>query len=411
MERRRREFLGAVGATGIGFVAGCIGGGGGSSSPPDEQSTALAPENPEDWYRQYEMAVSESGQTVLVGAWSDLDAASGAVHVFDQSRGTWEETVKLTPSEREDGTRFGTSVDVASDGDIAAIGTYASGKTYIFQHNSGSWSEESIIEGRSSNGLYDQRVSISQNGETLMIGGDTSGDPPAHIYSKSGDSWVHQGALNSQLLYESSAVALSGDGTTALIGDYTAEPSGGAAFEGAVEIYERSGGNWNSTTTLTPDGDGDTDLYFGGSVSISGDGSTVLVCEPGAETSDGEDTGNVYTYEKSGGTWTRSTSITAEGTEPSGGLGASCELSDDATVALIGDTTYDEEGTSGSRGAGIVYEYVDGAWELYSKLTVEEGDWEAIGSSVGLAGDGSVATINTPGYADPAGKTLGYLYS
>src|SRR6202041_1376853 len=70
-------------------------------------------------------------------------------------------------------------------------------------------------------------------------------------------------------------VATSSNGTTALVGD----PDGGADFSGTATVYTYNGATWSAGTALTQP---DTADLFGTSVALSNDGSTALVGDPGA---------------------------------------------------------------------------------------------------------------------------------
>jgi N-acetylglucosamine kinase-like BadF-type ATPase len=90
-----------------------------------------------------------------------------------------------------------------------------------------------------------------------------------------------------------SAVSVSGDGTTALIG--TVRDDEGASVSGAAYVYDLSGRSPTETKLTASDAPA-TDAY-GLDVSVSGDGTTALV---GAPYDDGagrySDTGSAYVY-------------------------------------------------------------------------------------------------------------------
>jgi hypothetical protein len=71
------------------------------------------------------------------------------------------------------------------------------------------------------------------------------------------------------------SVAVSSDDTTALVGaDGGDGPNGGLA--GLAYVFAREGGSWRQTAKLAPS-DGDPSDIFGTSVAVSGDGSSGLV--------------------------------------------------------------------------------------------------------------------------------------
>ena len=70
------------------------------------------------------------------------------------------------------------------------------------------------------------------------------------------------------------SVAVSGDGSTAVIGacyDYAGGNQSGSAY-----VFTRSGSSWTQQAKLTAS-DGAARDYFGCSVAVSGDGSTAVI--------------------------------------------------------------------------------------------------------------------------------------
>ena len=88
------------------------------------------------------------------------------------------------------------------------------------------------------------------------------------------------------------SVALSGDGSTVLIGG-----PGDSHFDGAAWTFSRSGMTWTQQGgKLTGKGESADRGHFGKTVALSGDGSTALI---GAQDDD-EERGAVWTFSRSG---------------------------------------------------------------------------------------------------------------
>ena len=100
----------------------------------------------------------------------------------------------------------------------------------------------------------------------------------ATVYTFANGSWSAGTALTPPTSSEAfgTSVALSGAGTTALVGD----PNGGAAFSGTATVYTFNGTSWSAGTALTDPDPADA-FAFGTSVALSNDGSTALVGDPG----------------------------------------------------------------------------------------------------------------------------------
>ena len=128
-------------------------------------------------------------------------------------------------------------------------------------------------------GDFGYSVALSADGNTALIGGwaDNNYVGAAWVFTRSGEAWTQQGSKltgsgeTGQGRFGSS-VALSGDGTTALIGG-----DGDNGVVGAAWVFTRSGSTWTQQgSKLT--GSGETGQgYFGLSVALSADGNTALI--------------------------------------------------------------------------------------------------------------------------------------
>jgi IPT/TIG domain/FG-GAP repeat len=354
-------------------------------------------------------ALSADGSTLLVGA-PQANGSQGAAWVFDRSGSTWQQQGELTSppavakpeveecaeeSAEETGEcAFGASVALSGDGDTALVGEPSPGATpgsaWIFTRSDpGSpWTREAEPLKAGSDpheGRFGKSVALSADG-TLALVGDPSG------VSGRGGAWVfvHAGKWTAQstiLDAEASSfahfgrsVALSADGATAVIGG-----SGDANGSGAAWAFTRSGAVWTQQgRKLT--GDGETgEGHFGRSVALSADGSTTLVAAP----YDSEGRGAVWTFSRSGSTFVRSGSEQPGPAEAHGHFGASLALSGDGATALVGAPRVEN-------GLGIVdvFERSGSTWIEQASLggsgAVGKGN---SGASVALSSDGLVAAI------------------
>jgi len=285
-------------------------------------------------------------------------------------------TARFTGGAAEDW--FGYAVALSSDGSTALVGAYRNdtvggnaGAAYILEKPSGGWSSTSASDatarftGGAGADYFGYAVALSPDGSTALVGAyrnDTAGSNAgaAYIFEK-GRGWTSTSASGATARFTGGAdgdlfgnsVALSSDGSTALVGAYyngTAGPNAGAAY-----IFEK-GREWTSMSasgaTARFTGGADND-FFGYAVTLSSDGSTALV---GAYYNDtaGTDAGAAYVFEKGRG-WT-SLSASGANTQFTGGadsdyFGNSVALSSDGSTALVGAYNNDTAGSN----AGAAY--------------------------------------------------------
>ena len=224
--------------------------------------------------------------------------------------------------------------------------------------------------------LFGISVALSADGTTALVGAwaaslDMGAAYVFHVTSEG--SWATSSAptatlANSAGSYEDdlgTSVALSADGTTALIG------APGAGDKGAAYVFnvpsEGSWALWSSTPTATlADTDGSDHDEFGTSVALSADGTTALIGAPGVSSG----TGAAYVFNvASEGSWASSSTPTATLTVPAGAaddyFGTSVALSADGTTALIG-----AYGASSGTGAAYVFNAAsEGPWATSSAPT------------------------------------------
>jgi hypothetical protein len=354
-------------------------------------------------------ALSADGSTALIGA-DGVNSGTGAAYVFQVPAGdtlasSTSPNATLTNSGGSDGDGFGSSVALSSDGTTALIGAGGvnsdSGAAYVYLAPSGgTWADNTgpkatLTDGGVTGDSLGASVALSSDGTTALIGASDVGDEAtAYVFSVAMvSSWASTPSPNAALSNGfsgsgqnlDSSVALSSDGTTALIGAPAADASAGAAY-----VFPTSSTDSAPAVTLTgpstaPAGD------YGYSVAISKDGTTALV---GAE-------GEAFIFQTSTeGSWASSSVVTATLIDTSGDTGAApVALSADGTTALIGDS-----GGNGGIGEAYVFHVSsEGAWASSTTptptatLTDNSGFVGGeLGASVSLSSDGTTALIGAP---------------
>jgi hypothetical protein len=276
--------------------------------------------------------------------------------VFTRSGATWsQDGAKLAGSDS-----FGAAVALSADGSTAVIGAPNAaggvGSARVFTRSGGLWTQQGTLTGtgESGTGGFGSSVAVSADGSTALVGcpfdDATSEYGAAFAFTRSGATWSQQGGkLVGNSLSPGAwlgwSVALSGNGTTALVGGNPESSTAGQAF-----VFARSGSTWSQQANLSYSG-ASGGSYFGWSVSLADDGSTALVGGP----SDNGEAGAAWLFARSGTSWTQSRAkLTGSGAAGAGDLGYDVTLSADGKTALAG-------GPGDSSGTGAVWAFATAA--------------------------------------------------
>lgn len=346
---------------------------------------------------QFGHAVSISGNTALIGAYSDYEnnAARGSVYVFVRSGSTWSFQQQLLPTSQISNIFFGYSVSVS--GDTALIGAYADdyqyrGSAYVFVRSGTTWTlQEKIANPESAaNDFFGFSVCVENNTALISVPQDDDGGSErgsVYVYVRNGTTWTRQHKLVSADSYKlGSSVSLSGD--TALLGaPDTAVNS--YSSDGAAYVFQRSGTTWTKQEKLfRPDGVAYD--YFGKAVSIFGD--TALIGAPGDDDK-GDSSGSAYVYVRRGSNWNMQRKLVAYDGAARGYFGSAVRVeSNFAVVGAPGDAN-----VGFSSGSVYPFWHLGNVWSQQRKLTASDAAaYDYFGSSVGLSGD----TVLVGAYGD-----------
>ncbi len=292
------------------------------------------------------VAVSANGDVVLVGDPS-AGAGPGAAWVFTREDSTWTRSAVLRgPGAPAEG-RFGRSVALSADGATALVGDPSAanqrGEAWVFTHEGSSWNreEERMTDGEDSELAHAGRsVALSADGQTALLGGPGDDDytGAAWAFRRESGRWqqvpgksklVGEGASPGE--HAGKAVALSGDGNTALLGAQNAEGNHGLvwafALEGEHGFVEQGG----PIHAFTP-GEAESEGRFGESLALSEDGDTALIGAPQSE----HGVGSVSVLEREGAAWTRRERLAGVGASAKSWSGGSVALSADGMTAALG---------------------------------------------------------------------------
>ncbi len=287
------------------------------------------------------VALSADGDTALVSGTGD-EGGIGAAWVFARSGATWtQQGSKLTPSDATVNNAFGGSVALSADGDTALVGDAndhgLDGTAWVYTRTGSTWTQQGpALTGAGASGVteFGSAVALSADGDTALIGGenDAGGTGAAWVFTRVGSTWGEQGpklTASDEVAADTGSfgttVALASDGNTALIG--------GSGNLGAAWVFTRSGTSWSQQgAALIPD-DATSGAGFGWSVALSANGDTALI----GAADDDTFTGAAWLFERSGTTWTQQgAKITGNGQTSRAVFGSSVALSANASTALIG---------------------------------------------------------------------------
>ena len=286
-------------------------------------------------------SVGLSGDTVVLGAAGDtpMGTDSGAAYVFVRSDGVWTQQAKLTANDGGTSDKFGTSVAISGDSIIIGAPSDTpngtdSGSAYVFTRTGETWTEQTKLTGtdQSVNSMFGWSVAIED--DTAAVGAlndEASGarTGAAYAFIRTGGVWAQQARLTaSDAASEHTfgrSVALSG--ATMTVGAPGNAANG--ANTGAAYVFLRTEGNWAEQTKLTAS-DAITTNNFGWSVSVSN--NTVAIGAFGNAVK-GADAGALYTYKRSGSSWSEQAKLTATGAAVEHKLGTSISISGNDLVA------------------------------------------------------------------------------
>jgi serine/threonine protein kinase len=288
----------------------------------------------------FSAAVSADGSTALIGGPNDHGQV-GAAWVFTRSGSAWAQQGPKLTGRDSNGAHFGSSVALSADGKTALVGgsrdTGAVGAAWVFTRSGSTWTQQGpklTGTGETSVGHFGSAAALSADGNTALIGGwrDSYNSGAAWVFARSGAKWKQQGPklTGDGEIGEGvvgSAVALSDDGNTALVGGW-----GDTSDAGAAWVFTRSGSIWTQQgAKLTGRG-----VIGGGgfaySVALSADGNVALMGGP----EDNGAAGAGWVFRRRGSTWTeQGVKLTGAGERGPGRFGDSVALSANGNTALI----------------------------------------------------------------------------
>jgi hypothetical protein len=292
------------------------------------------------------------GDTAIIGAREWANDGSGSAYVFTRTCTVWTEEAKLFAPDGGPGDRFGVSVSL--DGDTVLIGADSdvglAGSAYVFVRTGGAWVQQAKLVASDGASQDHFGISVALDGNTAVIGawldddhGNASGS--AYVFTRAGSVWTERAKLvpDDGEDFDKFGRYVALDGNTALIGAYEDDDRGFQA--GSVYVYTGSGSVWTVQAKLLA-ADGAIGDNFGRSVAL--DGEIALI---GAYAHDDTPAGPgaAYVFLREDGLWTQQAKLLAADGADGDELGTNVAL--DGDTALVGADGDDDNGP----GSGAAY--------------------------------------------------------
>ncbi len=312
-----------------------------------EQATLRASDQSYDVLFGNAVSISADGNTVIVGdpgfcAYEHV--CEHTAYVFTRTGTTWTQQAEF-----HGGSGFGGSVALSADGNTALVGAGLSGwyglsfgpegnaPPTVFGRTGATWTRETTLRASGTPPMFDNfghALALSAEGKTALVGDPDANDGAgaAYVFTGSGSSWTQQAELSDADLPGSEnlgdAVALSADGSTALVGAPYGS-SGGTAY-----LYRDDGSSWTQEAQLGPvEAEGHSSGgWFGITVALNRDGSVALVGAPLFE----EDLGAAFAFGETEGGWLPDTEFTAPDETPFDYFGDAVSVDEAGNTVLIG---------------------------------------------------------------------------
>ena len=398
---------------------------------------------------EFGISVAVDGDTIVVGAHQDddKDDLSGSAYVFTRdSAGGWRQREKLTASDGEAGDRYGYSVGVS--GDTVVVGAYSddsneanTGAAYFLRipgwtdiPDSAATTTSHIVTGLTNDEEHTFQVrGVNAAGEGLAsaraVGTPTFAIPnrPTGFTADAGDavvelSWddpedstidkyqllqITQGGKLTAASTDDPVVRGDGfgisvavDGNTAVVGAYRDDDDG--ANSGSAHVFTRSSSTapWSWSAKLTAS-DAAANDEFG--ISVAVDGDTIVV---GAYQNDSnKGAAYVFTWNSSNSKWEQKAKLTASDAAANDEFGIS--------VAVDGDTiVVGAHQNDSNKGAAYVFTKPEsGGWAdatETAKLTASDAAAnDEFGISVAVHGE----TVVVGAHQNDSNKGAAYVFT
>lgn len=342
----------------------------------------------------------------------DGGTSSGHTRVWKYDGSSWTRMGTDIIGESS-GDKSGEALSLSEDGNIIAIGArynadggVKAGHCRVFQYDGADW----VQLGQDIDGLVDDErsgisVSLSSDGTIVAVGaqfGNADRNGITRIYEYSGTIWSQIGSDIIGIYagdYAGERVSLSSDGTIIAIGVRRY----GSSDKGSVNMYEYNGSDWDSIGTIYGESDFD---YFGGAVSLSSDGTTVAIGATNNDPNGISNAGHVRVLKYTGSAWSQ-LGQDIDGLATNDSFGGSVSISADGSIVAIGAYLSDPNGITDA-GQTTIYQYMNGTWNQIGQSIDGLAAGDQLGCSVGISSKGTTVVVGIK-YDDTSATNAGAL--
>jgi hypothetical protein len=229
-------------------------------------------------YQGGSVALSADGNTLAEGGPTD-NKSIGAVWIFRRNNNVWiQQGNKLIGTGLTSCPTQGSSVSLSSDGNIVAFGSQEG--IWIFKCNNNLWAQQGdMLTGTDATSIFQgESVSLSSDGNTVVSGapGDNNLMGATWIFTCNNGIWSQQGNKLvgtgiAGISYQGNCVSLSSNGNVLAIGGYEDNNEAGATW-----VFTRANGTWVQQGDKLVGTGAIGNSVQGTSVSLSGDGKTLV---------------------------------------------------------------------------------------------------------------------------------------
>ena len=291
------------------------------------------------------------------------------------------------------------------------------GAVFVYQNNNGTVTNQTAVQpdGHAAqetsfgdNAQFGWDVDFDNDASRMIVGGakwSSSGvaqHGQAFVFTRSGsNTWTQEAAITAEggnvaSMYFGSSVAMSKDGSTVAIGARNRTHSS-ITGAGSVFIYTRSGTTWSYQATLAPS---DSGIYYAGNhVSIDDDGDRVAFGTNYSDFNGVANNGGFFVFKRTGSSWAEEAHVVggAAGRQ----MGIDTMISGDGETVVVGHGSYQNI---------MIYTRSGSTWSNQATFTSSTyASNDKFGESVAISKSGNIAIATAYG-DDDDGSSSGNVF-